>query len=148
MSNTQLAEIKLPDKMSELLKVAVDDLEQIEKDPNYRINMAQWHAPTGDKCEVCLAGATLATRGIPRDVEIDPSTPINSAEGIKVYDKLCAINSLRTGSVNTAAEYLGITDTSRLSKIKHVAMTRYEHGPEAFKRELRELAADLEQYGY
>lgn len=145
---SELNEIKLPDKMSELLRVAVDDLEKIEADPNYRINMAQWHSPSGAYCEVCLAGATLATRGIPSDVEIDPSIPIQSLEGRKVYDKLCAINSLRTGSVKTAAEYMGITDTARLNNITHVAMTRYEHGPENFKRELRDLANDLEKYGY
>lgn len=54
----------LPDKPSELIKVALADLKKAEQDPRYKINMGAWH--TGRKyqgettCKVCFAGAVIA----------------------------------------------------------------------------------------
>ena len=54
---------KLPNKPSELLKVALTDLELVEGDSKYRVDMRNWHTPQYDKtCEVCLAGSVMAKR--------------------------------------------------------------------------------------
>ena len=47
-------------KPSELIRLALKDLEACEKDPDYEINMNVWHKPVGDQCMVCLAGAVMA----------------------------------------------------------------------------------------
>jgi hypothetical protein len=53
---------KLPDKPSEILIQALTDLEYIAKNKRFSINMGAWMRVNrnSDKCEVCLAGATLA----------------------------------------------------------------------------------------
>lgn len=52
----------LPDKKSELLKLALNDLAKAEKDPDYEINMNIYHRYREDKgdCIVCLAGSVMA----------------------------------------------------------------------------------------
>ena len=49
-------------KMSELLKQALEDLRELEQDPDYQIHMKGWHHVREDKCLVCLGGAYLACR--------------------------------------------------------------------------------------
>jgi len=50
--------------LAELLKVAVADLEMINKNPKYILDVDLWHHPIdskkGDVCAVCIAGAVLA----------------------------------------------------------------------------------------
>lgn len=49
-----------PDKLSSLLENAMRDLEAVEKDPKFRVNMLDWVFINRDKtCIVCLAGAYL-----------------------------------------------------------------------------------------
>lgn len=53
----------LPDKPSELLRLAIADLRSVAKDSRYRVAMSEWHNPTLGRsaCYVCLAGAVMAT---------------------------------------------------------------------------------------
>lgn len=60
-------EMKLPDKASQILRVAIGDLRLVFADSRYKINMRRWHTqqrknyPAPDqKCGVCLAGAVMA----------------------------------------------------------------------------------------
>src|SRR5690242_14702523 len=50
---------KLPEKLSELILVALADLEAVERDPDYLVEMCSWHEPNG-KCKVCFAGSVMA----------------------------------------------------------------------------------------
>lgn len=50
----------LPKKLSDLIEVALADLDACESDERYEINMHVWHDVKGDKCSVCLAGAVMA----------------------------------------------------------------------------------------
>jgi hypothetical protein len=52
----------LPNKPSELIRVALKDLEEAERDPHYEVEMCTWHRPssTTGVCTVCLAGSVLA----------------------------------------------------------------------------------------
>lgn len=93
---------KLPDKPSKLLMMALADLEKVEADPRYEVDMNTWHEPNG-KCRVCLAGSVMAcTLGAPIDECLfydsinDDATP-----------KLYALNMLRCGRVLSALEMLG-----------------------------------------
>ena len=57
---------ELPDKPSELIRLALADLRKCEADPRYLIDMAQWHRPvTSELCHVCLAGAVMARTNFP-----------------------------------------------------------------------------------
>lgn len=56
-----MTETQLPDKKSELIRLAIADLEKCEQDPNYTIDMTRWHEPRYDGvCQVCLAGSVMA----------------------------------------------------------------------------------------
>ena len=52
----------LPNKLSELYRIALEDLKKAEQSPEYIINMNNWSLYNGStkKCEVCLAGAVVA----------------------------------------------------------------------------------------
>jgi len=100
---------KLPDKMSELIRVAIVDLEKVEKlSEVYRINMSRWHVADDDsddgkvRCSVCLAGAVMAqTLGADATQSFRPGSFNESC-------KLNAIEDFRTGDISAAARFMGI----------------------------------------
>lgn len=61
----------LPDKLSDLLELALGDLEKVEAMPEvYEVDMSDWHLPQRDefggrcgRCTVCLAGAVIELPG-------------------------------------------------------------------------------------
>lgn len=57
--STSKKQEKLPDKASDLLTLALNDLAKVERSPRYVVNMHIWHAPNG-ACSVCFAGAVMA----------------------------------------------------------------------------------------
>lgn len=105
---------KLPDLPSELLTLALADLEAVHRDPRYVVQMHTWHTPDYDKvqCAVCLAGAVIAKslgalpcqyRGLfnfPREIQ----------------DKLVALDLFRGGSIWAGLERLGINPPGRLPR--------------------------------
>ena len=144
---------KLPDKPSELIRVALADLAKCELDPRYRINMGTWHKPTDTEeaeCMVCLAGAVMAkSLGAPMSMKYTPS--VYAPDDVSTQ-KLYALDLFRTGEVIAACERLescGAIDSADLARldISDERMSHYEAHEEAFKREMEGLAADLEANG-
>ena len=105
---TKKERFKETNKLSVLLSLALDDLELVEKDSNYKINMNTWHTkPEGKKCEVCLAGSVLAkTLNIPR-VEFDWLEDWTGAT--EIMYKLRALDYIRRGDLIPALLELGHT---------------------------------------
>lgn len=108
----------LPDKPSELIRVALADLKKCEEDKKYRIDMSEWHAPTHVRCAkenldeyyctVCLAGAVMGqTLEVPVD-RYASSTSARFDENTK--DKLQAINCFRVGQIRQALTLMGLSD--------------------------------------
>jgi hypothetical protein len=86
---------KLPDKPSELLMLAMTDLEIIEKNPKYIISMSNWHDPFEAKCSVCHAGAVMANSlKVPINECVSPNTSDFSDDN---NIKLQAIDGFRRG---------------------------------------------------
>lgn len=91
---------RLPDKPSELLLLALEDLQKVESDPRYVVDMGAWHSPNG-KCRVCLAGAVMAGKlGVTPDQSMTPS---RLPEALK----LRALDFLRVGEIDLALRTLG-----------------------------------------
>jgi hypothetical protein len=91
-------------KLHEILRIALDDLKVVEKDPRYKIDMAQWHSPDADEtCVVCLAGATLAV-----SLQVNPDTDFFDPHisDHEAGDRLLALDSLRRGEVGNALAHL------------------------------------------
>ena len=132
---------QLPDKPSELIRRALQDMEAVEKMPQYRINLSTWHEPKDDVCEVCLAGATMAAEGLPLKMEFLPSQFDD-----KTSDKLHALNFLRFGWIYDAFDCLEIDFPESIDR--YVCITDYEDSPKQFKSDMYKLADYLEQKGY
>lgn len=128
----------LPDKPSELIRVALDDLAKCEADPDsFTINMGDWLVPENGKCSVCLAGAVMA-----QSINVDRSralTPYFLGESVR--DKLLALNLLRVGDVRIGLSFMGIDKGCDMPSSRMVA--RYRDDPAQFRADMLQLAADL-----
>lgn len=145
----------LPDKLADLLELALDDLTEVEKDPGYRVRMNTWHEP--DKhdglfvCTVCLAGAVLARGGVSREIDAIPS---QFEPDVEV--KLAAINELRIGNVQSALAalkggnfYLDHDTTLAVLKLSR-PVPNYPHlavSQQPWYDAMRQLVADLRAAG-
>ena len=91
----------LPDKLSDLIELAVKDARSLNRD-KYRPHWEYWHASfvpeDGGMCSVCLAGAVMAgTMGVSHEVSAHPY--LYSAEE---REKLLALDNVREGNVPLA----------------------------------------------
>jgi hypothetical protein len=140
----------LPDKPSDLLELALHDLELCEADGRYEIRMLLWHAPLDDRpgCMVCLAGAVLSqTCKAPMNIQIWVPSMANGTDiPERIANQLTAIDALRTGRVDEAFGLLGLSGCGGEVFERHT--TPYNMDPQGFKDDLRELIADLRKGGY
>lgn len=133
----------LPNKPSELIRIALTDLQSCVADPEYYIiNMDTWHEPVKNgKCEVCMAGAVMAkTLNIDRERREFPSSL-----GSKFSSKLCAIDYFRGGYVGLAFMrlLLSFKDGKKYDRI----IPSFDLKDKFFFAMYR-LADDLEKDGY
>ena len=94
---------KLPDKLGELILVALADAEKVKALPNYDIDMNVWHELAVDgKCRVCLAGCVISqTLGQPLDYKYG-----SNDYSARVHSKMGALDELRKGRVLSALNCL------------------------------------------
>lgn len=137
----------LPNLPSALLNLALDDLELVEKNPAYTIDMMAWHRPNAKTCSVCLAGSVIA---VSLGKKPTSNVMIGDLSGSD-RRKLLALNAMRSGLPCLALRYLDIdkTDAAReyMTSKTYGSITPYIINKAAFKSELRELAAELEKAG-
>ena len=124
--------LALPDKLSDLLELALSDLEKVEALPKYKVDMMQWHTNIGDVCAVCLAGSVLAMTG-KMEYGLNYSASMLPRP---IADKLLALNALREGNVYAAEFYL--TGAGSVHALD-VVVTPYYQSPELFKADIRRL---------
>ena len=114
---------KLPDKLSDLFTVALDDLQKCMADPRYSINMScwmQWDTVT-QKCEVCMGGAVMAQT---LDIPIKHTHPRDDiymeAKGTDILDKLSLINGFRLLSFR---DIMDITTWNEIDDLEDFCMS-------------------------
>lgn len=153
--------LTLPSLPSAALLAAVADLEAVERNKKYVIDMGNWHIPINNmshyvdekiaqakpnaKCAVCFAGAVMAN-AVPIGKRVDWSEfawPTNV--------RLDALDDFRSGRVAAALHRWGYDDDfvcSVLPSALHdVSVTPYETKPDKFKRDMRKLAGKLKEIG-
>jgi hypothetical protein len=130
----------LPDLPSELIRLALKDLELCENDNKYFIDMDWWHCRRFDgSCSVCLAGSVMAKT---LDTPLVNAFPEDFAStGTEM--KLLALNQFRGGVVKRGLQYLGVV----CDEVDNFAPTDYARDAEGFKREMELLASRLEAVG-
>ena len=130
----------LPDELSDLIFLAVEDLERAEASPHYSINMSQWHRPLkSGKCEVCFAGVVMA-------FSLGGDTRVDRAWDSPVDRKMMALNAIRDGLVTEALGDLFPDDKD--VDWPHERIVLYECAPALFKDQMRGLAGRLAAAGY
>ena len=134
---------KLPDLPSELIRLALADLEKVERQRKYVVDMAVWHSPESKRCVVCLAGSVIAkSLGGAIGDELGPASFDEATE-----KKLCALDHYRDGEVYAATVKLGREwpENEQLREI--VDITEYSEDPDQFHADMHRLADDLEKAG-
>lgn len=129
--STVVAPPALPDKLWELGIIALDDLDAVEGDKNYRVHMEHWHVPGCAFCTVCFAGGVMAkTLKTSPDILLGPYDFDEPLKG-----KLEAIHFLKSGKVNMALRSLGsvIRVPHELNSDFERSVVPYEKDPDAFK---------------
>jgi len=148
---------QLPDKPSELIFLALDDLKKSERSKKYSVNMDVWHGPynpedsmyadekdfESGKCSVCFAGSIMAHSldgDINKNYELD-SFPAES-------NKLDSLDYFRKGNIQHAFECFYEEDVTVLNpEYFERDIVRYADDPALFKKEMRKLATDLAKHG-
>lgn len=144
----------LPKVPSALIRLAINDLEKIETDPAYAVDMSYWHVPHIDTekrrniCHVCLAGSVMAN-SLKCDATKEVSPSSIDPETKKI---LWALDSFRMGNLYEAFCYLDLIDDDKVhaflnSKPKSIDVVPYEFSAKGFKDQMRRLADDLESNG-
>lgn len=103
---------KLPHKLSELARVALDDVVACEREPSrFTVEMNEAYCAPGEgpdgTCWVCAAGAVMVQR-LGRGVSEGEAFPHSFDNHNR--DALLAINQLRMGAVGAALARLGRSD--------------------------------------
>ena len=131
--------MRLPDKPSELIRLAIKDLELCEADPRYVIAMGHWHNPGAAVCYVCLAGSVMAnTLGTDHKRFMNPAL-----FGDRVAPQLDALYNFKSGDVKRGAEWLRVE-----TKLKDRRPASYHSdSPAAFKTAMLAMADEFEQEG-
>lgn len=137
---------RLPNKLWELLQVAIMDLTLAEMNPKYRIDMGQVHTPNGS-CKVCLAGSVMAAMENHTSYKTDLnelpysfSGDFDSIDDCRGYNFGRAIENKCGASKNKA---YSVENEIRNAIIDECS---YRKNPELFKANMETAAATLKKY--
>lgn len=133
---------RLPDKPSELIRVALADIRLVEEDDRYVMDMDDWHSlrPHNTyKCHVCVAGAVMAKSLKAKRLEY--VSPKNYSPSVR--KKLVALDNFRSGHINNGLAIMELPQTS--NRIFNI--TAYEDDRELFHEDMNDLATYLESIG-
>lgn len=133
-------------RLWQLLELALADLAAAEKMPNMCVDMYAWVRRHHDKkCSVCLAGAVMMFElpVVMYDARSESNAYPSQYEPV-VYNRLHALNSLRTGDIEAAADefYQGALGaySERRRKILDVQLAVWRYA-EKFSVDFPEYAA-------
>lgn len=143
----------LPGQPSKLIRLALKDLEAVEKSKRFVVDMNEWFRPNG-QCAVCLAGSVMAkTLKVSTSKRKLKSLGLLDSWGEVIPDKfkkemyaLQALNYFRLGECGWAFRYLDLTKGSGVPF--DCMITDYHSDPEEFKDQMHQLAGELEDGGY
>ena len=126
---------------SRLTELALVDLEAIEGNPKYIIDMRWVHTGVGygDACSVCFAGAALANR---LDAPFAEHWSCMPDPGLKIYHRVWALDNFRQGKIANGLSCLEIE-----RDIPDMHVTDYRESPAEFKLGIRKVIATLKEAG-
>jgi len=138
----------LPDKIGDLIRIAVKDLTLCEANPTYMINMDEWHTPNTDasRCCVCLAGAVMA-----QTLKLNPQEEYKDGRFGSEDKKLRLLEILRW--VVSNLECFESHHSDKLSGVRDLIdsgelfdATPYKKDPGQFKTDMLALAGLMDRH--
>lgn len=112
---------ELPDTLSGLLRIAVEDTIAIENTPGYKLEMSYWYTMNG-VCQVCMGGAVML-----RSAAFVPPESLDSYAMLKVavprtlHLKMLLIDDMRKGYMDSAVDRLGLKRSTRMNSAVDLA---------------------------
>ena len=152
-------------KPSQLLLVALDDLDKVEDDPILAVDMDQWVTFHDSRCFVCFAGGMLvnsigvsarelAACGGPdwRSMDLlgmlSMSFPEEDFEDMHLLASRCVgLDHIRQGFLMSGLSYFEIPPKLQHMHFPKVTVCPYEVDPFGFKRSMRGIAHRLAYAG-
>jgi len=141
---------KLPDSVGDLIRLAIKDLETCEANPEYEIDMKDWHHydEGTNKCYVCLAGSVMA-QSLNTWSKVTVTRRHFQAE---IDDKLNMLDVCRdltphisvSGYDQRSYLYTNYVDMMESGEVFEVA--NYKENPRQFKRDMLQLADLMDRY--
>jgi hypothetical protein len=139
----RIRKLRLPDKPSSLILVALKDLRRVEKLKRiYRIEMGDWHR-SNSHCSVCLAGAVMTRVCSPKEDVV----PGDSRFSCDVTNKLLALNDFRAGYVAEGVMKVIKGSIYQYHLPYYWYIPSYKLWPETFYEKMNELAKMLKEKG-
>lgn len=129
-------------KPSEVIRVALKDLERVEHNDLYQVDLGHWHKPIGSKCFVCLAGAVLAgTLGV-HPASVSSPGMMNDCGAAQ---RLRMLSDFSLDSPRGALCSIGVDDSELVDRLPQVQP--YDRDTDGFKSSLLLTADELEKAG-
>ena len=137
-----------PTRMSDAIRMAVADMEVIERTPGYKIAFpVAWHEPHGEYCRVCFAGCVMArTLGAKPNQSVWFDDPEIGGPDRKWMNIFQALDAIRSGFVGVA-RVRWPDGFSGVLPAQNWTVTDYSADPIAFKRDMLALADRLQAEG-
>lgn len=145
----------LPEKLSELLTTAINDLEACESADGYTVDMNVWHQWDGghQTCAVCLAGAVMAqSLEFPQKRNAD----FGSAELGGNMAALDVLDDISRGRIDDAVRkhselndgrQLAVTTLAASEPVQWLQSKGYAESADVYKAHLRSVAEHLAAMG-
>ena len=136
--------MKLPNKPSSLIKLALADLKKVERSKKYIVDMGAWHKANG-VCSVDLAGSVMAqTLNVPINMTVMPEAFDDDTE-----NKLQALNDFRIGFIEGGLRRMNTPSSIKAIPIvpNCIAIPPYKKGKAAFHKAINDLVKLLESVG-
>lgn len=133
-------------RLHEVLRDALRYLDMAEKDPDITVNMGYWFDWLDEdrtRCSVCLAGAYFCEGVI--NPELSLRMHSDDADDYATSAKLKSINSLRTGYLTDALDFLGIIPNEPAPPF---VVCNYGKDAVQFKRDMNKILEYLVSQDY
>lgn len=149
----------LPSKLSATIRVALDDLEKIERSSRFGVNMGSWFQRNEEQCQVCFAGSVMAkTLGVSLRVLNDKDNPSGEISPLEfkpaIRRKLFALNNVRAYSVALAVKQFYGEHSRSVDKFEgsdfntyDLTWVGYEEAPILWRQNMNKIADRLERIG-
>lgn len=145
-----------PERFSDMILLALEDLEKCEKNPLYIIDMTNWYRHEGETCKVCLAGSVMAQSFGLNQTEEGRNRRIPPSKFGTIADmKLTALENVRVGDVQSALLNYYHFEPDKREKIDRYVdeygvrevIHEYEESEDLFREKLREISEQLREFG-